>query len=359
MQRALKTRTVVSIVTALIAAAELLFSVGAESQEPDVAGNPSAAEIQTWQPAAADFQLHLMAVLGLRNTDQLENLKAQLQQPDSPSYHRWLSSADFARQFGPTDAQLQAATGWLKSSGFTVDSADLGTREIRFSGSVAQVQQALNIAIVSNGSQFTNLNDPQIPASLAGSIVAFFGLKNLNPDPAPASDAAPEPISLSAIVPDNKHFSPQDLWAFYNEASPTDAGANGGTAAPDCIALLEVATLPAVPSPSASPTPSVLDIFTSQFNIPTTQIQIIPTDPNTAPSQPKDNEPPLDVDWAHSVAPNTPIRLYVSTIPQFYHFRFRYVIAGSQPERVRRDQLEHRRQESLSGPGADSSLCAG
>jgi subtilase family serine protease len=124
-------------------------------------------------------------------------------------------------------------------------------------------------------------------------------------------------ISPLATAPGSKqiHFSPQDFWLFYNEAPPTNSGANGGTTEPDCIALLEVATLPAVPSPSSSPTPSVLNIFTSQFGIPTTQIQIIPTDPNNPPSQPKDNEPPLDVDWSHSVAPNTPIYLYVATIP--------------------------------------------
>lgn len=76
MKRALKTKSAVSIVVALIAIAELLFSVGAEPQERVAgAGNPSSAGIQTWPPAAAELQLHLMAVLGLRNTDQLEKLK--------------------------------------------------------------------------------------------------------------------------------------------------------------------------------------------------------------------------------------------------------------------------------------------
>jgi hypothetical protein len=132
------------------------------------------------------------------------------------------------------------------------------------------------------------LTDPQIPASLAGSIVALFGLNNLSPSPAPTPRPAAElrVISPLAAVPGNKHFSPQDFWLFYNEAPPTNPGANGGTTAPDCIALLEIAILPALPSPSSSPTPSVLDIFTSQFNIPAVQIQIIPTDPNTPPSQP-------------------------------------------------------------------------
>ena len=318
MMTLLKNKSALTIVLALVAFAELLFCVGAEPQDRvALAGNhPAAASIQTWQPAAADLQLHLMAVLGLRNTHRLEQLKDQFQQPGSPSYHRWLSSADFARRFGPTAAQLRAVTDWLKTSGFTIDSADRGTREVRFSGSVAQVDQALGTTIVSNDSQFANLTDPSIPARLAGSIVAFFGLSNLGPSPlpTPAPTAATGVISPQTIVGGaGPYFSPQDFWLFYNETPPTNPGANGGTGAPDCIALLEVATLP-VPSPAASSTPSVLDTFTSQFDIPATQLTVVLTDPSYPASQPTDNEPPLDVDWAHSVAPNTPIYLYVSTI---------------------------------------------
>ena len=166
-------------------------------------------------------------------------------------------------------------------------------------------------------------------------------------------------ISPLAAVPGNKHFSPQDFWLFYNEAPPTNPGANGGTTAPDCIALLEIATLPALPSPSSSPTPSVLDIFTSQFNIPAVQIQIIPTDPNTPPSQPGDNEPPLDVEWAHSVAPNTPVRLYVATIPNSTTKAFDTLsLAVSQNVcGVISSSIDD--QQSLSRFGADSGLCSG
>jgi subtilase family serine protease len=318
MMTKLKNKSALAIVLALVAVAELLFCVGAEPQDRvAVPGNhPTAVSIQTWQPAAADLQLHLMAVLGLRDTHRLGQLKDQFQQPGSPVYHRWLSSADFARRFGPTAAQLRAVTDWLKASGFTIDSADRGTREVRFSGSVAQVDQALGTTIVSNDSQFANLTDPRIPARLAGSIVAFFGLSNLGPSPL----ATPAPATAAGVVSPQAtiggagpYFSPQDFWLFYNETPPTNPGANGGTAAPDCIALLEIATLP-VPSPAASSTPSVLDTFTSQFAIPAAQLEVILTDPSNPPNPPTDDEPPLDADWAHAVAPNTPIYFYVSTI---------------------------------------------
>ena len=178
MKKALKSRLVRNIIIALVAIVELLFSISAEPQaRVAVPGNHVLASVQSWEPAAAELELHMMVVLGLRNSGQLEELKAQLQQPGSPSYHHWLSSGEFAREFGPTAAQMQAVTDWLRGSGFTIDSTDLGTREVRFSGSVAQVQQALGIVIVSKGSQFANLTDPYIPASLAGSIAAFFGLE--------------------------------------------------------------------------------------------------------------------------------------------------------------------------------------
>jgi subtilase family serine protease len=157
MKAAPRNKSSLRMLVVLVAIAELLLSVGAEPQEPvAVAGNHPLVSIQSWQPAAAERQLHLMAVLALRNTDQLVRLKDQLQQPGSPAYHQWLSSADFARQFGTTDAQLQTVNDWLKGSGFTIESADLGTREVRFSGSVAQVEQALGTAIVSNGSEYAD-----------------------------------------------------------------------------------------------------------------------------------------------------------------------------------------------------------
>jgi hypothetical protein len=63
-----------SVLLVLVAIVELLFSAGAEPQEPvALAGNHPLANIQTWGPAAAERQLHLMAVLGLHNTDQPSN----------------------------------------------------------------------------------------------------------------------------------------------------------------------------------------------------------------------------------------------------------------------------------------------
>jgi subtilase family serine protease len=308
------------IVVGLVALVDLPLSLTAGSQDRvAIPANHPLANTANWQSAPADLQLHLMAVLALGHPDELRALKEQLQQPGSGAYHKWLSGAEFARRFGATDAHLRSVVGWLKASGFTIDSADRRTREVRFSGSVAQVQQALAVALVSKGEQYTNVSDPRVPAHLAGTITAFFGLNNLRPSPV-ASAAAPSdrpvPAPMATISGSSElHFSPEDFWLFYSEPNPTGAGANGGTGTNDCIALLENATLITLPSPAPSPASSIVDVFSTQFGLPLSNLQIIPTDQAVAPSQPSDNEPQLDTEWAHAVAPNTPISLYVATIP--------------------------------------------
>jgi hypothetical protein len=48
----------------------------------------------------------------------LRQLLDQQQDKSSPNYHAWLTPQQFATQFGPADADIQAITGWLQSHGF-------------------------------------------------------------------------------------------------------------------------------------------------------------------------------------------------------------------------------------------------
>lgn len=288
-----------------------------------------------WAAAPPDMEVHLTAALSLRHAAEMESLKNQLEEAGSPQFHKWLTSAEFERRFGPTSEQMKAVTDWLSSRGFDIESADLGKSEVRFDGSVARVQQALGVRFVSNGSLYANLNEPRIPASLSGSVVAFLGLDNLA---SRKSRIAETGAGRDYLIPggtSSPHFGPQDMWHFYDETPPINSqgkssGANGGTLGPDCIALLEYDTLPTVPSPTPTPAvpedcslapaaiatdTGVVNTFTNQFCLPEARITFVYTDPSTPPGQPSDNEPNLDVDWAHAIAPNTPIKVYVATIP--------------------------------------------
>jgi subtilase family serine protease len=79
-------------------------------------GQASAASSVVAAPAQARFAINLP----LRNQAQLDALLADLQNPSSPRYHRFLSHEEFANRFGPTATAKAAVARELASAGFTV-----------------------------------------------------------------------------------------------------------------------------------------------------------------------------------------------------------------------------------------------
>ena len=73
-------------------------------------------------------------------------------------------------------------TGWLQTHGFEVNRVTHGRTVIEFSGTEAQVEEALHAQIhkyVVNGEEhWANANDPQIPAALAPAVAGVWTLHN-------------------------------------------------------------------------------------------------------------------------------------------------------------------------------------
>jgi len=53
--------------------------------------------------------------------DRLEHLLLEQQDPSAANYHKWLSPAQFASEFGPSADEIAKVAGWLGDQGFTVD----------------------------------------------------------------------------------------------------------------------------------------------------------------------------------------------------------------------------------------------
>jgi subtilase family serine protease len=117
----------------------------------------------------------------LRDSAGVRALLAQQQDPTSPNYHQWLTSAQFAAQFDPSQADVDAVVAWLANQGFTIVSSSSSTRVIRFTGTVAQAQKAFHTTIYNfgAGSVFANLADPMIPAQFTNIIAQIHGLDNM------------------------------------------------------------------------------------------------------------------------------------------------------------------------------------
>jgi subtilase family serine protease len=112
---------------------------------------------------------------------------ADLQNPGAPSYHKWLTPAQYGAQFGLSDADLQTVESWLQSHGFKVEKVPQARNVIEFSGNFEQIQSAFHTSIptlsVNGESHFANMSDPQIPAALAPVVAAVVPLHDFHPKP--------------------------------------------------------------------------------------------------------------------------------------------------------------------------------
>src|SRR5580700_9313717 len=113
--------------------------------------------------------------LQLRRPAALEEavkaLIEQLHDPNSPSFHRWLTAAEFGAQFSPAASDIDTITGWLQQQGFTVNFVYPSGLSIDYSGTAGQVRAAfhteLHHLLVNGVAHFANMSDPEIPAALA------------------------------------------------------------------------------------------------------------------------------------------------------------------------------------------------
>ncbi len=100
--------------------------------------------------APADLPMNRM-LLVLRRSDEQESALRTLiddqQDKASPNYHKWLTPDEFGKQFGPSDQDIQQVTSWLQSHGFQIAQISKGRTVVEFSGTAAQVQEALHPSI--------------------------------------------------------------------------------------------------------------------------------------------------------------------------------------------------------------------
>src|SRR5258705_9706455 len=118
--------------------------------------------------AVADSQPMTRMLLTLQRGAEQETTLQQLmdsqQTKGSASYHAWLKPEQFGKQFGPSDADVQAVTDWLTRQGFQVAKVAAGRGAIEFNGTVAQVRNAFHTEIhkfAMNGEErIANVSEP-------------------------------------------------------------------------------------------------------------------------------------------------------------------------------------------------------
>jgi subtilase family serine protease len=118
--------------------------------------------------------------LGWRDETGAEAVAKAVSDPQSPSYGRYLTPADFRRQFAPTQAQVGAVRSWLRSQGFAVDYTPANNHYVAAEGTVAQAEAAFGTGFgeysVAGTTVRSPSNDVAIPSSLADVVTGVVGL---------------------------------------------------------------------------------------------------------------------------------------------------------------------------------------
>jgi hypothetical protein len=177
----------------------------------------------------AGFQMGSVTMLFAPSASQsqaLDLLLAQQQDPKSPNYHKWLTPEQFGARFGLGANDIRKVTDWLKAQNLRIVTVARGGQFIVFTGTAAQIENAFQTEIhrynVEGESHFANAIVPSIPAALVGIVAGFRGLNDFTPKPA----IKPHP---QYTVPDSSthYLAPGDLSTIYDLNSLYALGIDG------------------------------------------------------------------------------------------------------------------------------------
>jgi len=276
------------------------------------------------QGALADSQPMTRMLLLLQRSPEQELVLQQLmdaqQTKGSGSYHTWLTPGEFGKQFGPSDADVQAVTDWLTRQGFQIAKVAAGRTVVEFSGNVAQVRNAFHTEIhryvVKGEEHFANVSDPAIPEALAPVVKGVVALHNFPKHSYIRSAGVYRRTKATGELkplfsygnPLNYAMGPADFAKIYNVPATVN-GSPAGTG--QTIAIVGDSNI------------NVADIqqFRSLFGLPAnfTQSNVIVNGPDPGILAPNpqgtvsdETEADGDIEWSGAIAPNAKI-LFVTS----------------------------------------------
>ena len=115
------------------------------------------------------------------HTDRLASLLHDLYDPNSSRYQHWLAPGDFARQFGPSRAQIATVTSWLHEQG--LHDTSLKGMAVHASGTASDVSRALGVSfsryqLAPHSTGYIASAAPLLPVAVADSITSIVGLSD-------------------------------------------------------------------------------------------------------------------------------------------------------------------------------------
>jgi subtilase family serine protease len=156
----------------------------------------------------------------------MNQLLAQLGDPRSPHFHKYLTIPQYAARFGMSQNDLDKVAAWVQSQGFTNVKIASSHNKVSFDGTVAQVESAFALEMhnymVDGVVHTANAMNPSVPAALSGAVQYVGHLHDFAPKP--RLKVKP---NLTSYVSGNHFLSPGDFATIYDLGPLYSAGATG------------------------------------------------------------------------------------------------------------------------------------
>ena len=229
-------------------------------------------------------------------TADLAKLLQEQEDPNSPSYHAWLTPDQYADRFGLNSADLARVTSWLEAGGLKVDYVSRTRSWLMFSGSAGQLQSAFQTEMhryeLNGTAHFANASNLSVPSAIGPLILLARGLDDFRTQPPVAKLTA-----VPAFTSGGTHaLTPGDVGTIY-DINPLYQ--NGFTGSGQKIAVLGQSDINL----------SDIEEFRSQFGLPANnpQLVLVAGSPDPGISAGDLLESSLDLEYAGGTAPNATI----------------------------------------------------
>lgn len=157
-----------------------------QGESSSTAGAPAASTAAAAAAAtemAPGESVDIVLGLNLRNEAQLDQYLHDLHTPGSPHYKQFLTSAQFAAQYAPTDKQVASVVAHLRQAGFVNIVVAPNRLLVSASGTAATVKSAFRTTLkrfMRNGRNvYANTDAAQVPNAISGIVGAVLGLQNV------------------------------------------------------------------------------------------------------------------------------------------------------------------------------------
>lgn len=206
----MKTSKIVLLSFFLTAALPLAMAQGSATQSsremgrsyPD-ATTPKPIDLGSLNQMPGTTPISFTIALRLRELNEAESLLTAIHTPGDPQYHRFLTAAEFASRFGPTQGDVAQVVAALGAHGLMAEQTTATT--LRVTGLPADVERAFGVTLHSyrvaahgTASEYTfhaPLSRATVPEEISGAISAVVGLDS-RPSLRPLSMRIPQMAGL-------------------------------------------------------------------------------------------------------------------------------------------------------------------